>query len=99
MTSGDPDDLYRHLLQICTYHMEVQPLASGRSGTVTGEVSFFFPVSKSTLKNSLQISLHLGVSGKPNGVATLIPRSNSLQYRLTESGPDFFERGTSESVL
>jgi len=79
---GDPDDLYRHLLQICTYHMEVQPLASGRSGTVTGE-----------------ISLHLGVSGKPDRVATLIPRSNSLQYRLTESGPDFFERGTSESVL
>ena len=51
------------------------------------------------LKYLLQISLHLGVSGKPNRVATLIPRSNSLQYRLTESGPDFFERGTSESVL
>jgi hypothetical protein len=80
--------------------MEVQPLASGRSGTVTGEVSFF-PLFRNQLlyNDSLQISLHLGMSGKPNRVATLIPRSNSLQYRLTESGPDFFERGTSESVL
>jgi len=82
VTPGDPDDLYRHLLQISTYHMEVQPLASGRSGTVTGE-----------------ISLHLGMSGRSNRAATLIPRNNSLQYRLTESGPDFFERGTSQSVL
>jgi len=81
VTPGDPDDLYRHLLQICTYHMEVQPLASGRSGTVSG-----------------QVSLHLGVSAKPNRV-TLIPRRNALQYRLTESGLDFFERGTSECVL
>ena len=79
--------------------MEVQPLASGRSGTVTGEVSFFPSPLLANNNNSIQISLHLGMSGKPDRVATLIPRSNSLQYRLTESGPDFFERGTSESVL
>ncbi|PCH35980.1 hypothetical protein WOLCODRAFT_81258, partial [Wolfiporia cocos MD-104 SS10] len=34
VTPGDPDDLLRHLLQLCTYHMDVMPLASGRSGAV-----------------------------------------------------------------
>ena len=33
------DDLFRRLLQISTYHLEVRSLSSGRSGTVSGEVS------------------------------------------------------------
>jgi hypothetical protein len=100
ITPGDADDLYRHLLQISTYHMEVQPLSSGRSGTVTGEVSFRFEVKYNNNNNvAPKISLHLGMSGRPNKAPELISRNNSLQYRLTESGPDFFERGTSESVL
>ncbi|EDR04787.1 uncharacterized protein LACBIDRAFT_295001 [Laccaria bicolor S238N-H82] len=39
VTPGDPDDLFRHLLQMCAYHMDVRPLASGRSGAVSGEVA------------------------------------------------------------
>ena len=39
--SREHDDLFRLLLQICTHHLEVKPLSSGRSGTVTGEVSWF----------------------------------------------------------
>lgn len=38
--SREHDDLFRLLLQICTHHLEVRPLSSGRSGTVTGEVSW-----------------------------------------------------------
>lgn len=38
VTPSEPDTLLRHLLQLCTYHIEVRPLASGRSGAVSGEV-------------------------------------------------------------
>jgi hypothetical protein len=38
VTPTEPDDLLRQLLQICTYHMDVRPLSSGRSGAVSGEV-------------------------------------------------------------
>ena len=49
VTPDEPDDLLRHLLQICTYHMDVRPLSSGRSGAVSGEVSIivFFQQSHS----------------------------------------------------
>jgi hypothetical protein len=49
VTPDEPDDLLRHLLQICTYHMDVRPLSSGRSGAVSGEVSIivFFQRSHS----------------------------------------------------
>nr|GAT49118.1 predicted protein [Mycena chlorophos] len=33
------DDLFRALRQLCTYHLEVLPLASGRSGAVSGQVA------------------------------------------------------------
>ena len=36
VTPGDPEDLLRRLLQMCTYHMDVRPLASGRSAAVSG---------------------------------------------------------------
>lgn len=39
VTPGEPDDLLRHLLQLCTYHMDVLPLSSGRSGSVSGQVA------------------------------------------------------------
>lgn len=38
-SEAEPDDLFRLLLQISDYHLEVRPLSSGRSGEVTGEVS------------------------------------------------------------
>ncbi|KAF8557662.1 hypothetical protein OG21DRAFT_233710 [Imleria badia] len=75
------DPLSRHLLQLCSYHVEVRPLSSGRSGAVSGE-----------------LCLHLGpVESKP--VYPLITRSAALQYRLTDGGAMFFNRGTSEGVL
>ncbi|KAH9949101.1 hypothetical protein B0H21DRAFT_730631 [Amylocystis lapponica] len=39
VTPGEPDDLLRHLLQLCTYHMDVLPLSSGKSGAVSGQVA------------------------------------------------------------
>lgn len=38
-TADAPDDLYRLLLQLCTYHIDVRPLSTGRSGAVSGEIS------------------------------------------------------------
>lgn len=38
VTPPEPDALLQHLLQLCTYHIEVMPLASGRSGAVSGEI-------------------------------------------------------------
>ncbi|KAF8060707.1 hypothetical protein FPV67DRAFT_303245 [Lyophyllum atratum] len=81
VTPEEPDDLFRHLLHLCTYHMEVRPLSSGRSGSVSGEVA-----------------LHPGMSTPSSGVK-LIPRSSAIQYRLTDTGAVFFDRGTSGGVL
>jgi len=38
-TPDDLDGILRILLQLATYHIEVLPLSSGRSGAVSGEVS------------------------------------------------------------
>jgi hypothetical protein len=38
-TPDDVDSILRILLQLATYHIEVLPLSSGRSGAVSGEVS------------------------------------------------------------
>ncbi|KAF7784860.1 hypothetical protein Agabi119p4_1025 [Agaricus bisporus var. burnettii] len=77
----DIDDLFRHLLQVSTYHLEVRSLSSGRSGAVSGE-----------------IALHACPSTDANQVH-LLPRSSALQYRLTDTGAVFFERGTGVAVL
>ncbi|KAK0458834.1 uncharacterized protein EV420DRAFT_1270167 [Desarmillaria tabescens] len=77
-----PDQLFRDLLQLATYHVDVRPLASGRSGAVSGEVA-----------------LHLGPNALPLTSVKAIPRSRAVQYRLTDSGSIFFERGNSRGVL
>ncbi|KAJ7647802.1 hypothetical protein FB45DRAFT_782758 [Roridomyces roridus] len=74
------DDLFRHLFQMSSYHMEILPLSSGRSGAVSG-----------------QVALHLG-PGMPHEVK-LLPRSSALQYKLTDGGAVFFERGTEAGIL
>ncbi|KAJ7108456.1 hypothetical protein C8R43DRAFT_1044052 [Mycena crocata] len=77
------DDLFRALHQLCTYHMEVLPLASGRSGAVSG-----------------QVALHPGPgTSRIAGAVRLLPRSAALQYKLTDGGAVFFERGTGAGVL
>ncbi|KAJ7643227.1 hypothetical protein B0H17DRAFT_1104512 [Mycena rosella] len=77
----EPDDALRALREQCTFHMEVLPLASGRSGAVSG-----------------QVALHAG-PGVSRGSVRLLPRSAALQYKLTEGGAVFFERGTGAGVL
>jgi len=81
VTPAEPDDLFRHLSQLCSYHMEVRALSSGRSGAVSGEVS-----------------LHAGPSTHDVAIKT-ISRSSAIQYRLTDAGSHFFERGTGGGVL
>ncbi|TDL28685.1 hypothetical protein BD410DRAFT_711499, partial [Rickenella mellea] len=39
VTSDQVDDLLRSLFQQCFYHIEVLPLASGRSGVINGEIA------------------------------------------------------------
>ncbi|KAI0674891.1 hypothetical protein C8Q78DRAFT_965147 [Trametes maxima] len=80
-TPGEHDDVLRQLLQICTYHIDVFPLSSGRSGTVSG-----------------QVALHCGPS-VPEPRHRLVTRSSAVQYRLTDVGSIFFDRGTGNGVL
>ncbi|KIP06994.1 hypothetical protein PHLGIDRAFT_30238 [Phlebiopsis gigantea 11061_1 CR5-6] len=39
ITHGELDDLLRLLLQLCTYRVDVFPLSSGRSGSVSGQIA------------------------------------------------------------
>ncbi|KAJ7496712.1 hypothetical protein FB451DRAFT_1208510 [Mycena latifolia] len=79
----DDGDVLRVLRELCTFHAEVRPLASGRSGAVSG-----------------QVALHAGPGVPPGyGGVKLLPRSAALQYRLTDAGAVFFERGTGAGVL
>ncbi|KAH9916326.1 uncharacterized protein B0H18DRAFT_1038612 [Fomitopsis serialis] len=82
ITPGDPDDLLRHLLQLASYHVDVRPLSSGRSGAVSGE-----------------IALHAGTCCPLTAQVKVVPRSSALQYRLTDAGATFFNKGTSAGVL
>ncbi|KAF5320256.1 hypothetical protein D9611_011339 [Ephemerocybe angulata] len=81
VTPNEVDEQLQQLLGICTYHLDVRPLYSGRSGAVSGE-----------------IALHLGAAARQDEVK-LIKRSGSLQYRLLDTGPVYFQKGTSEGVL
>ncbi|TFY55918.1 hypothetical protein EVG20_g9141 [Dentipellis fragilis] len=78
----EPDDLFRILVQLCHYQVEVMPLSSGRSGAVSGE-----------------LALHACPSAVPFASVRPIPRTHALQYRLTDSGAVFFQRGTGQVVL
>ncbi|KAF9227178.1 hypothetical protein BS17DRAFT_747455 [Gyrodon lividus] len=81
ISPSEPDTLFQHLLQLCSYHIEVRPLSSGRSGAVSGE-----------------LCLHMGpIESEPSH--QLIARPTALQYRLTDGGAVFFNKGTSEGVL
>ncbi|KIK99385.1 hypothetical protein PAXRUDRAFT_532588 [Paxillus rubicundulus Ve08.2h10] len=81
ISPSEPGILFQHLLQLCSYHVEVRPLSSGRSGAVSGE-----------------LCLHTGpVESEPS--QQLIARPTALQYRLTDGGAIFFNKGTSEGVL
>ncbi|TFK65400.1 hypothetical protein BDN72DRAFT_801194 [Pluteus cervinus] len=82
VTPDGPDDTLTSLQQLCSYHIDVRPLSSGRSGAVSGEISVY--PGPATIVS-------------PN--VRTIPRSAALQYRLTDTGAVFFERGTGGGVL
>ncbi|KAJ7087289.1 hypothetical protein B0H15DRAFT_781388 [Mycena belliarum] len=75
----------RTLQQCCTFHLEVLPLASGRSGAVSGQVALHAGPA----------------TARGEGGVRLLPRSAALQYKLADgpAGTVFFERGTAGSVL
>ncbi|KAJ6590064.1 hypothetical protein DFH09DRAFT_1140789 [Mycena vulgaris] len=87
--AGDAEGnmLLRALREQCAFHMEVLPLASGRSGAVSGQVALH--AGPGTARN-----------GSGGGVR-LLARSAALQYKLTDGpgGAVFFERGTGAGVL
>ncbi|KAJ4490625.1 hypothetical protein J3R30DRAFT_3694315 [Lentinula aciculospora] len=39
VTPGELDPLFQHLHSLCTYHLDVRPLTSGRSGAVSGQIA------------------------------------------------------------
>ncbi|KAJ3986526.1 hypothetical protein F5890DRAFT_1407134 [Lentinula detonsa] len=39
VTPGELDPLFQHLHSLCTYHLDIQPLNSGRSGDVSGQIA------------------------------------------------------------
>ncbi|KAE9394944.1 hypothetical protein BT96DRAFT_826997 [Gymnopus androsaceus JB14] len=83
-TSGEMDPLFRHLHALCMYHLDVQPLTSGRSGAVSGQIALHpGPNAFSTLPSLVKVR----------------SRSAALQYRLTDGNAVFFERGSSRGVL
>ncbi len=63
-------------------------LASGRSGVVMGEIS----------AHPLLPLPIVSYEGKKE-TATYIPRSNPLQYRLTDTGVEVFAKGTGKGFL
>ncbi|KAI0745624.1 hypothetical protein C8Q76DRAFT_704213 [Earliella scabrosa] len=38
-TPSEPDELFKRLVELCDYHLDIFPLSSGRSGSVSGQVS------------------------------------------------------------
>ncbi|TBU48651.1 hypothetical protein BD309DRAFT_949243 [Dichomitus squalens] len=81
VSPGEPDEVFKRLLQLCDYHLDVFPLSSGRSGSVSG-----------------QVALHCG-HASAEATNRLISRNAAVQYRLTDTGSTFFDRGTGNGVL
>ena len=98
LNASEPDELFRHLLQLCTVHLEVRPLSSGRSTAVSGEVRIVIRMDTTVGLTREQIASHSGSAArKPR--CDLVPQSSAVQYRLTDGGCVFFEKGTSPGIL
>ncbi|KAL0068326.1 hypothetical protein AAF712_004713 [Marasmius tenuissimus] len=85
VTPDDPDPVLRNLKQMCSYHMDVRPLSSGRSGAVSGEIALHAGPTASLQFDTRKVQL--------------LSRQMALQYRLTDNSVVFFERGSSRGVL
>ncbi|KAH7879376.1 uncharacterized protein C8R40DRAFT_1028068, partial [Lentinula edodes] len=82
-TSGDL--LFRSLHALCTYHMDIQPLSSGRSGVVSGQIALHQGPN----------FIHQGpaTTSTKTSIVKTRPRSRALQYKLTDTSAVYFERG------
>ncbi|TRM68798.1 hypothetical protein BD626DRAFT_553558 [Schizophyllum amplum] len=105
---GEHDDLLAFLTQLCQFRLDVCPLSSGRSGVVSGEfllwlfaqflLWLYAPLRHDT--DITQIALRRGASCFAHHAhIKTIPRSNALQYRLTDYSAMYFEKGTDRAVL
>ncbi|CAK5266072.1 unnamed protein product [Mycena citricolor] len=92
------DDLFRSMFQLCSYHLEVLPLSSGKSGSVSGQVRSPRVRLFSYDNDRGKVALHAGPGTSSPGVK-LLSRNSALQYKLTDNNASFFERGTSAGVL
>ncbi|CAK5281892.1 unnamed protein product [Mycena citricolor] len=92
------DDLFRSMFQLCSYHLEVLPLSSGKSGSVSGQVRSPRVRLFSYDNDRGKVALHAGPGTSSLGVK-LLSRNSALQYKLTDNNASFFERGTSAGVL
>ncbi|KAJ4493656.1 hypothetical protein C8J55DRAFT_417546, partial [Lentinula edodes] len=92
LTSGDL--LFRSLHALCTYHMDIQPLTSGRSGVVSGQIALHQgPNSTSTASNTTSTTSTNTTSTTKTSIVKTRPRSRALQYKLTDTSAVYFERG------
>jgi len=79
-------DTLRALINSSHRHVEVRPLASGRSGAISGEVAVHFG--------------GLGVdNGDDIDAGGKMGRATAVHYRLSDSGATFFQKGTSVGIL
>ncbi|KIY53502.1 hypothetical protein FISHEDRAFT_33151 [Fistulina hepatica ATCC 64428] len=91
----EPDDLFRRLLQLSAYHLEVRPLSSGKSASVSGIVSRPILFSCSRRNPVSQIALRAA----PCAPALPPTKPSVIQYRLADYGAVFFDKGTGAAVL
>ncbi|KAJ3890114.1 hypothetical protein GG344DRAFT_31036, partial [Lentinula edodes] len=82
------DALFRSLHALCTYHMDIQPLSSGRSGVVSGQIALHQGPNTTSTKMSTNTT-----STTKTSIVKTRPRSRALQYKLTDTSAIYFERG------
>jgi hypothetical protein len=76
--------ILRALVESSYRHVEVRPLASGRSGAISGEVAVHLG------------GLGSGDGGVEGG---RLGRGTAVHYRLNDSGATFFQKGMSAGIL
>ncbi|KAF8829844.1 hypothetical protein HHX47_DHR2000267 [Lentinula edodes] len=88
------DALFRSLHALCTYHMDIQPLSSGRSGVVSGQIALHQgPNFIHQGPNSTSTTTSTNTTSTKTSIVQTRPRSKALQYKLTDTFAVYFERG------
>ncbi|KAJ3879723.1 hypothetical protein F5051DRAFT_401731 [Lentinula edodes] len=92
------DALFRSLHALCTYHMDIQPLSSGRSGVVSGQIALHQGPNSTSTKmptnfTSTTTTSNTNTTSMKTSPVKTRPRSRALQYKLTDTSAVYFERG------